>query len=216
MGILKRKDDAHNHEEMHAVIESYLLPADIKIIRCVDDRQYDDNTNGVEIPGGIYGILDGIKSLLDVDEATARNIVIQAGIPISAHVDRHHGPNGCGYANLVEKDPSKVHAPDKVKAQNRLAWVRSVGGQIVTALGEHKPTHAVINDRYGYSIDPDQAHGANLGIFNYDVWAAEEYGRRILEAGYALDPQRFASHLLTVYKSTVGALSPIRQYETFT
>ena len=41
--------------------ENYLFPADITLIRCVDERQAMDNTNGVEIPGGIYGIIDAIK-----------------------------------------------------------------------------------------------------------------------------------------------------------
>lgn len=198
-----------NRQHTLSLISRYLFPADIGLIRCVDERQATDNTNGVEIPGAVYGIIDAIKLFADVDEDAAWRIAVNAGIPIGAHIDEHHGALGCGYARLVETTHASVLAVESVPAATRLATALSHGGQVLTLLGEHNPTHAVINRRIGYSVDPDQAIADKLGIFNFDRWAAVVFADML-----AFDHAAFANHLEGVYRRTVNALTGITEFLT--
>lgn len=187
--------------------EQYLLPADINLIRCVDERQATDATNGVEIPGGIYGIIDAVKVLANVSEDEAWRMVRVAGIPFGAHVDDHHGARGCGYANKVENDPQAVLAPEKVVAQERLDRVRQANGVVMHYLGEHHATHATINFREGFSFDPDKASEHGLGVFNCDAWAVGEYAQRL-----GMNPNVMEEHMIRIYKATVTALTGITSF----
>lgn len=191
-------------------LELYLLPANIDLIRCVDERQAEDATNGVEIPGGIYGIIDAIKAIKGLTEEQAWQLAQESDIPIDAHVDDHHGASGCGYAKLVETDPSKVGAPEAILAKQRLERVRQAGGNILHYIGDHKPTHATINNRTGFSLDPDQAMIDGLGVFNYDAWAAREYANRL-----NINPEKFAKHIENVFKQTVTALTGMAIFTEF-
>lgn len=201
-------------------IEQFVLVADIDTLLCVDERQLSDGTppdtlNGVEVPGAIYGILDMIKTLAHVSEDEARNIVLQSGIPIAAHVDDHHrGQKGCGYAGKVESAPESVLANEPISESDRLAWVRENDGIVLAYVGEHDPKFAVINFRRGKSIDSDQAMAAGIGIFNFDAWAVREYVDRINESGLGIyiDPDAAVEHMTNVFTATVQALSPIRTF----
>ncbi len=191
-------------------LEKYLFPADGDLIRCVDERQALDQTNGVEIPGGIYGIIDAIKTLKGVSEEAAWELALKSGIPIGAHVDEHHGERGCGYAKLVEVSPAAVSAPEAVSAADRLARVEAAGGTVMHYLGQHRPTHASLNYREGFSLDPDRALQDNLGIFNCDIWAAGAFAQKL-----GIDRQQMMQHIEQVFRQTVAALSPIRDFQTF-
>ncbi|MFZ5845196.1 MAG: cadmium-containing carbonic anhydrase [Patescibacteria group bacterium] len=188
--------------------ETYLLPADLNLIRCVDERQAEDATNGIELPGGTYSIIDFLKTHLGISEEEAWEKAQETGIPMGGHVDNHHGPQGCGYAKLVETNPQAVSAPEAVPAASRLAKIEEApNGQVMHYLGEHRPTHAVINHRVGFSLDPDKAVAGGLGIFNFDAWAVSEYAQRL-----GVDPQIMTSHLLQVYRQTVTALTGITTF----
>jgi len=186
--------------------EKYLFPADSTLLRCVDERQAVDNTNGVEIPGGIYGVIDAIKHFNpNLSEDAAWQLAREKHIPICGHIDEHHGARGCGYAKLVEDEPKTVSARESIPAKDRL--VRIPGENVLTLLGEHKPTHAVINHRENFSIDPDKACGDHLGIFNFDRWAAKLFGERL-----GFDGDAFADHLENVYRKTVTRLTGITTF----
>ncbi len=185
----------------------YLLKADTSLIRCVDERQAKDNTNGVEIPGAIYGLIDAIKHFTHCSEEEAWKRAKEAGLPIDGHIDEHHGAKGCGYGRLVEEQPATVMAPEAVPAQQRLAKIQEAEGQVLMLLGDHHPTHAIINHRVDYSLDPDQATKDGFGIFNFDAWAARRFGAML-----GLDEGAFAMHLEEVYKKTVTALTGITQF----
>jgi len=187
----------------------YLFPADITLIRCVDERQAEetDNTNGVEIPGAVYGIIDAIKHFKTCSEDEAWKLAMTANIPLGGHTDEHHGALGCGYARIVENTPDAVLAPEKVPAADRLKKIQQVDGLVLNLLGEHHPTHAVINYKEGYSLDPDQAAADGWGIFNFDKWAARAFGTML-----QIDGEIFADHLENVYKRTVQKLTQIQSF----
>lgn len=196
-------------DPMLKTLEPFMVPADINTLNCVDERQSDGVPNGVEIPGGIFGVVDAVKTLNHLGEDEAWSRVVKAGIPLGAHVDDHHAENGCGYANLVETNPKAVYATEAISAKDRIKRLRDLGGSVVTYQGHHKPTHAVINLRHNVSFDPDAANGAGLGIFNFDKWATEEFARRL-----KINPNRFANHLEQVYRSTVTTLTGMKQFIT--
>ena len=184
-------------------LEKYLLPADISIVACVDERpDRIDNMNGVEFPGGTYGIIDAIKVLTGCTEEQAWERAQAAGIPMGAHSDEHHGVKGCGYGKLVETEPGTVLAPEAVQVEKRHARIEAAGGVLPVLHGEHAPTHATINYRGGTSIDPDLAVAGGFGIFNYDYWAALDYALLL-----KIEPERFAEHLKEVYVRTVMRLT---------
>jgi hypothetical protein len=189
------------------LIEKYLLPANSNLIRCVDERQALDSTNGVEIPGATYSIVDAIKHFKGVGENEAWELAIKNGIPIGAHIDDHHGPLGCGYGKLVETNPKAVLAPESVPVAKRLKRVEEANGLIMHYLGEHHPTHAIINWRKGFSIDPDQAAEDGLGIFNCDIWIVAEFAKRL-----DIDPLKMTKHIEDVFRRTVIQLSSIRDF----
>lgn len=189
--------------------EKYLFPADIALIRCVDERQAVDNTNGVEIPGGTYGIIDAIKYFKpNITEEEAWKLAKEKGIPFGGHIDQHHGAKGCGYGRLVEEKPEIVRARENIPAADRLRRIQeNKDGKIQTLLGDHHPTHAVINHRKDFSIDPDKAYKDKLGIFNFDKWAAKIFGELL-----GFDGDAFADHLEDVYKRTVTELTGITTF----
>lgn len=191
-------------------LEQYLFPADVDLLQCVDERQtVEDTTNGVEIPGAIYGIIDAVKALKGISEQEARELIEKSGIPIGAHVDEHHGEKGCGYARLVETSPARVSAIEAVLAADRLNWVKQTKGPILHYVGEHHPTHATITRRGGFSIDSDQAwKDKGFGIFNCDVWIAGEFAKKL-----GIDPKQMMDHMEKVYRQTVTALSGITAFE---
>jgi hypothetical protein len=196
-----------DRENIGSLAEPFLLPANLELIRCVDERQALDATNGVEIPGGIYGVIDAIKVLSGRSEDEAWDYAIAQGVPIGAHIDEHHDALGCGYGRLVEQSPSSVLAPESIPAQERLNRVKAVGGTVMNYVGDHNPQYALINNRRGRSFDPDQAWEAGFRAFNFDRWAAEAYARRL-----KLKPKQMGDQLENVYKATVRALSPITKF----
>ncbi len=184
-----------------------MIPANLGVINCQDDRASDGIPNGVEIPGETCGIVDAFKHLTGATENEAWTKIIQADIPIGAHIDDQHGENGCGYNHLVATSPKSVFAPEAIPAKDRLARVRDFGGTIATYRGAHKPIYAIVNERKGYSFDPDAAVKSNLGVFAFDQWAAEIFGKRL-----GLNGPTFATHLLNVYKATTTKLSGINYF----
>lgn len=187
----------------------YLIPVDAAAIRCVDERQGTEAIAGAGIPGGSYGIIDAIKHLAGVTEEEAWQRAIAAGIPMGAHVDEHHGMLGCGYGKLVETAHEKVMAPERIAVSDRHKKVSDAGGKVLTLVGDHHPTHAVINDRAGTSISPDLASKDGLGVFVYDKWAARHFGELL-----GFDATQFADHMENVYKKTVTALTGMKDFVT--
>jgi hypothetical protein len=190
--------------------EHYLVSADMSHIRCVDERQATDPTNGVQIPGGIYGIVDAVKVLANVTEDEAWTMVRESQIPIDAHIDDHHGAQGCGYASKIENKPHAVLAQESVAAQERLDRVQKAGGSVLHYVGEHHPTHATINYRSGVTLDPSIASRDGLGIFNCDAWAVTPIATRL-----GLDPQRMEDHIVRMFKATVTELTGITDFHQF-
>lgn len=189
-------------EELAKLVAKERRKATLKRIRCVDERQALDTSNGVEIPGATYGLVDALKALEGISEDQAWNRIISARIPVEAHIDEGHGERGCGYAKLVEDEPGTVLAVESIPALQRLQRVYDQGGQVATYIGEHAPRIAVTNEKKGWSLDPDQA--PHLGAFSFDAWAAEQYGRMLR----VRDPRKFKAHLTQVYQNTVRRLAP--------
>lgn len=189
--------------------EHYLQPANFEAIRCVDERPAEHEANGVQIPGGIYGIIDAIKSLAHCSEEEAWKKAKEANIPMDDHIDEHHGARGCGYAKLVEDEPHTVNAPESIPAENRLAQIKKAEGTILTLLGDHKPTHATINEKIGTTMNSNRAMEEELGIFNFDRWATKKFGEML-----GFNPKEFADHLTKVYENTVTRLTGIQEFHT--
>lgn len=196
--------------EQSNIAVSYLMPADYTRIRCVDGRVAKDVVNsGVAVPGGIDGIIDAVKALRNIDEASAWKLALDAGIPVGGHTDELNGAEGCGYAKLVEQEPETVLAPESVTVQNRISSIEKNLGEILTLLGEHQPSEAVINLRQGTTIDTKKATEDGLGIFCYDAWAMPAYADAL-----NLDPEEFTAHLLEVYKKTVTRLTGLTKFSS--
>lgn len=194
--------------EQHIAPEQFLFDADRSRIRCVDERPATVLSNGIAVPGGVYGIIDAIKTLKHVDEDHAWNIARASGIPIGGHIDEHHGATGCGYGRLVETQPATVLAPEAVLAKDRKEYIEhTLNGEILTLLGDHHPTEAVINYRAGTSIDAKQATEQGRGIFDFDIWAMDGFAQKL-----GLDGKPFSDHMLDVYKKTVTTLTGITTF----
>jgi len=194
-------------ETVH-IIKQYLFPADTNCIRCVDEREAKNaKNNGAAIPGGTNGIIDTIKFLNHVDEDAAWQLAIDAGIPMGGHIDEHHKALGCGYERLVEQKPESVGAVESIPAQQRKARIENAHGEILTLLGDHHPTEAIINYRAGTTIDTRKATGDGRGIFDLDIWAMPGYAEKL-----GIDPDAFTSHMLDVYKKTVTTLTEITEF----
>lgn len=193
----------HTKLEKSVPAEQYLRPANKKKSRCIDERKPEEGENdGVAIPGGTNSIIDTIKFIKHVDEDTAWQLAIDADIPMGGHIDKHHGALGCGYERLVEQNPDSVGAVESVPAAQRLARIQNAHGEILTLLGDHHPTEAIINFREGTTIDTKKATGDGRGIFDFDIWAMNGYAEKL-----GIDPDAFTSHMLEVYKKTVTELT---------
>jgi hypothetical protein len=107
----------------------------------------------------------------------------------------------------VESNPHAVYASESIPTHERIARVRQNGGNIAIYTGEHNPMYALINQRKGFSFDPDAAVKAGLGVFAYDYWAAQAYAKQL-----DINEHTFAEHLLKVYKATTHALSGINKF----
>jgi len=194
-------------EKLLNEIKHFIQPASKGLIRCVDERQALDAHNGIEVPGGIYGVVDAYKAITGADEEKAWQVVLRSGVPIGAHIDAHHGALGCGYARLVQTTPKSVLAPEAVTAESRLARVQAAQGTVMHYEGDHRPTTAIINDKDGYSFDPDQALKNGLGVFNLDRWALPQIGEKL-----GIDPQVFTDHVEKAFRKTVTELTGIQDF----
>lgn len=195
------------NEKTAAILERYFVLADIDQIRCVDERHASFPTNGVQVPGAIYGVVDAVKVLQIVSEDEAWQRVTRAGIPLEAHDDNHAGARGCGYAKQVETDPASVGAPEKILASDRLSRVVKAHGKILHYEGKHQATHATLNWREGFTLSPERALAEGRGVFNCDLWALRQYAARL-----ELDADQLTNHITAVYRQTVTALSGITQF----
>ncbi len=184
-----------------------MVAADLTVINCIDDRMSNGVTNGVEIPGAVFGIIDAIKKIARYTEDEAWNVLRVAGLPETAHRDTTSGARGCGYAKIVEDTPDAVYAVEAVPAHARLDRIMRDGGQVTTYSGSHHPTAAVINDWEEHSFDPGAAIACGIGAFNYDRWAAHKFARAL-----GMDESRFVDHLTRVFIASVEHLSDIRTY----
>ncbi|MFH0749764.1 MAG: cadmium-containing carbonic anhydrase [Candidatus Gottesmanbacteria bacterium] len=188
--------------------EQFLMPANPKKIRCVDERVADTaKHDGIAVPGGTEGIIDTIKFLKQVDEETAWKFAVDAGIPMGGHIDEHHGSKGCGYRKLVETEPETVLAVESVAAETRKATLENAHGEITTLLGDHQPTEAIINYCEGTTIDTKKAIGENRGIFDLDAWALSDMAEKL-----GIEKTEFVSHMTDVYKKTVTKLTGITTF----
>ena len=190
--------------------EQFLMQANPDTFRCVDERQPDATVlnNGVALPGAIYGIIDAIKAINHVDEATAWQLASDAGLPMDAHMDEHHHERGCGYGMLVEDEPTTVGAVESVPATTRKATADEHGGTVITLLGDHAPTEAIINYRPDTTIDTRKALADKRGIFDLDAWALPQLAERL-----HMDADQFTSHIIDVYQKTVTRLTGITKFQ---
>jgi hypothetical protein len=206
----------------------FLVKADIGKVVCVDERKVDwpeeeSNTNNlvaVKIPGGIYGIVDALKSVLHISENEAWDIIVKTNLPIVIHNGPEHshdpstnggvGPNGCGYANLVENSPEKVLAPEPVSAKSRTETVKKLGGQIYSVTGEHKIDQVTIVWKERMTIDQQAALNAGVGILDCDAWAAGIYANKINECNpeISLNKEEFVQQIVKEFKAVAAVLAP--------
>ncbi len=199
----------HDSEPKPVRLNQFLTPVNPSLVACIDERVNDEHaTNGIKIPGGTYMMLDSLKALAGMSEQEAREAVIRAKLPIGAHVDEHHHDRGCGYAKLVETKPQVVSATESVPASDRLAWVERHHGTILHYVGDHKPTHAVINHKRLFTIDPEKASQQGIGPFGIDLWAVEDWAKRL-----GVDPHALAEHVEKVFRQTVTELSGIKDFD---
>lgn len=77
----------------------------------------------------------------------------------------------------------------------------------MTYQGSHQPKLAAINDKRGYSVDPDKAMGEGNGIFSFDRWAVKEYAKKL-----GIPEKQLVDDLEKVYRLTVTALTGITQF----
>jgi len=190
-------------QENIKLVEQYLENANIKKIRCIDERKGEIPAQGeIAIPGGIYGIIDAIKHISGCSEDQAWQKAKAAGIPLDGHIDEDYGANGCQYGKLAENQHDAIMAPEAIPVEQRLNRIKTEGGTIQILKGNHHPTHAVINSREGCTINTDTANADNLGIFNFDMWAVKKFAEML-----DLDANQFSSHLEQVYKKTVMVLT---------
>lgn len=192
-----------------APAEQYLMRANPNKLRCVDERQAEETVtnDGVAIPGGIYGIIDAIKAINHVDETQAWEQAKRAGIPMDAHMDTHHHERGCGYGKLVEDEPATVDAVESVPAVTRKHTVDQHGGTVITLLGDHCPTEAILNYKDNTTIDTQKALADKRGIFDCDAWALPMLADKL-----HMDPDQFTSHVIDVYKKTVTRLTEMTTF----
>lgn len=190
--------------------EQFLMPANPKKFRCVDERQPDEAVinDGIALPGAIYGIVDAIKAIQHVDEPTAWQLASDAGLPMDAHMDEHHHERGCGYGKLVEDEPATVGAVESVPAKTRKVTADEHGGEIITLLGDHAPTEAIINYRPDTTIDTKKALADKRGIFDLDAWALPQLAEKL-----HIDADQFSSHIIDVYQKTVTRLTGITKFQ---
>lgn len=194
--------------------EKYLTPANMDAVRCIDERPTKESfTAGIQIPGGIYGLIDAVKELRHMDEQSARDLVVKAGIPLDAHTDEHHGAKGCGYAKLVESDPQSIRLSDAVNADDRITWISQQNGQVLTYIEDHKPVAAVINQRDQTTFNSPAAWKDGKGTFNLDVWAMKQFAPKLGVGTASLE--KFMTDL---YINTVKTLtnSTITQFPEIT
>ena len=187
----------------------YLMKANEKKTRCVDEREPDAKTvnDGIAIPGATFGIIDAIKTLTGASEEEAWDRATKAGIPMNGHDDTHHGPKGCGYERLVEEEPASVLAVESVPAATRKAKLEEEHGTVITLLGDHQPTEAIINYREGTTIDTKKAVNEHRGIFDLDAWALSAMAEKL-----GIDTNVFTAHVIDVYKHTVTKLTGITEF----
>jgi hypothetical protein len=203
--------------------DEYLVKADIGKIACVDERNVLDDTDNliaVKIPGGVYGIVDALKSVLHISEDKAWNIVARANLPIVIHTGPEHGhypnevgkvgPKGCGYAKLVQNSPEKVSAPEAVGAGERLERVKKLGGKIYIVTGEHKIDRVVIVRKEGMTINQKRALENGVGILDCDVWATGVYADKINEVdpGINLNKEEFVEQITKEFRAVAAVLAP--------
>lgn len=184
--------------------KEFLIPADLNKIRCVDERHASNQTSGIQIQGATSGIIDALKiARPPISEESAWKLVRDCGIPVDGHDDTHHGQNGCGYNNRVEKDPSTVDAPEVVTAASRLSRVQPE--RILHYEGDHNPKFATINFVPNTTIDTNGILSAGKGTFNLDAWALLSIAAKL---GLTHDESaRFVTHIVDSYKQTVLTLT---------
>lgn len=183
--------------------KKFLVNATIAKIRCVDERYSAEQTNGVQIQGATSGLIDAYIAITGATEDAAWNTFEKAGIPFDGHDDTHHGANGCGYNNKVEKDPGSVGAKKSATAASRLARVKSE--RILHYQGEHNPKFATINRSKGKTLNTNGILSTGQGTFNLDAWAIDEYAKKLhLSKDQA---KMFSNHVIDSYRQTVMTLT---------
>lgn len=193
--------EQQSRPEVH--FKEFLIPADINKLRCVDERNAADQTNGVQIQGATSGIVDALKTAKNISEDQAWSIVASTGVPLDGHVDDHHGPNGCGYNNRVETDPSTVGAPERQSAAKRLTRIQPE--RVLHYIGQHNPSYATINFVVDTTLNSNRILASGEGTFNLDAWALMPLATKL---GLSHDESaRFVTHIIESYKKTIITLT---------
>lgn len=194
-----------NHNELLKTAERFFTEANPNRIRCIDERRFSPDSNGIQIQGGTYGLLDALKKILNISEEEARTIIIAKGIPLGAHTHVDLAELGCGYAAKVQSDPTSVGAVEAVSAEDRLNWIRANGGEVLVYTDEHDPQLAIINYKYGKTLDTNSAMGNGIGIFNFDAWAVPNLAKKLDIPDTSIT--NFTSLVVENYRNTVNTLA---------
>jgi Cadmium carbonic anhydrase repeat len=196
--------------------EQYTIKADLKKIQCIDERPIaEGQVDGIHLPGGVYGLVDGLKEVLHISEDDAWQRIEKAGIPLDVHTDNHHEipGEGCGYAGKVQDAPDQVGVSESVSATSRFDHAKAAGGRVLTYIGGHKPVHAVINRREGMTLDQKKLWGEYSGTFVVDLWAIAHYASMLeLGADYA---KALEAHIEMSFRKTVDSLAGITDVVEF-
>lgn len=203
------KEPTHPVEQsMDVDFKKYYIAADLTQLLCIDERPKTEQIQkAVRIPGGVYSLIDAIKSVGHMSEEQAWQLAHDRNIPMDAHTDDHHHEGnegeGCGYAATVQKSPETVGAVEAISANERLERAKTNGGQIYHYTGGHRPTHAVINYTEGKTIDQQAAWNDGYGPFTCDVWAISHYAKQV-----GLDEHKMTDFILSSFRKTVTHLAP--------
>lgn len=182
--------------------EEYLIDADPENIRCIDDRADEEGEdNAVQLPGGIYYLLDVCKRLKGDSEESARQRILKAGIKPGVH-------GHCGYAHTVEEHPDAVGAIESVSEEERQKWAREKDGKVGKLKGEHAPKYAVLNYKEGKTFNTNRATEEGKGTFSIDIWYLKKVAEKL-----GIEEEKLIDDAVVTFKKTVTELSGISDFQ---
>lgn len=224
---------ARTAELRHLLETEYLRPATIEYLVCSDEREKQgevgtegqklDNLNPIELPGGVFLVIDILKTKHGYTEEQARDLVVRAGIPIGAHdgpvhshdvqdQTEHIAAEGCGYENKVQNAHEALGLASSASAAERREWAlrhaQEGRGTFYSVHGDHIVVATYVNYRKGTSIDAPKAWAAGKGMLGCDAWALEEYLVMLKELDPQIDVEAGVAFGVSVFEKLGGMLAP--------